>query len=141
MSGLTDPEIAPLLDKGKPFKGKSWSDAEASAASGQDGKVIVGFETHGRAGIYDLGKMVFKAPDRAAAHPARNHEGPHNSELEAIGRFLPALGGFIAISERTSMRRQYPRLDLAARSPFAFSIKRNDRLRHHRSCDPADATI
>ena len=30
LAGLSDPEIAPLLDKsGKPFKGKSWSDAEA----------------------------------------------------------------------------------------------------------------
>ena len=94
LAGLTDPEIAPLLDKsGKPFPGKSWNDAEALSPwqPGRiDGKVIVGFETRTRAGVYDIGKHGLKARMEPLPIPRDIPKGRINSELEAIGRLPQA---------------------------------------------------
>ena len=118
LAGLSDAELAPLLDKsGKPFAGKSWNDAETLSSwqpGNIDGKIIVGFETRTRAGVYDLGKRGLKARMEPLAIPRDIPKARINSELEAIGRFAsgPLKGRFIAISEQNfELGRQYPRLD------------------------------
>jgi len=132
LSGLTDPEIAPLLDKsGKPFKGKSWNDAEALSPwqPGKiDGRVIVGFETRTRAGIYDLGKRGLKARMEPLPIPRDIPKARINSELEAIGRFPsgPSKGRFIAVSEQNLDADGNIRAWIfGGKKPFAFSIQRN----------------
>ncbi|TMJ38829.1 MAG: hypothetical protein E6G89_11350 [Alphaproteobacteria bacterium] len=66
-----------------------------------DGKVIVGFESRARAGLYDLGKDGFQARFRDLKLPKDVAKGPPNKELEAIGRFTsgPLAGSIVAISE------------------------------------------
>ena len=132
LAGLTDPEIAPLLDKsGKPFNGKSWNDAEALAAwqpGNIDGKVIVGFETRTRAGVYDLGKRGLKARMEPLPIPRDIPKARINSELEAIGRFAsgPFKGRFIAVSEQNFDADGNIRAWIfGGKNPFAFSIQRN----------------
>ena len=132
LSGLSDPELAPLLDKsGKPFNGKSWSDAEALSAwqpGNVDGKVIVGFETRTRAGVYDIGKRGLKARFEALPIPKDIPKARINSELEAIGRFAdgPFKGRFIAISEKNLDKNGNLRAWIfGGKSPLAFSIQRN----------------
>ncbi len=105
LSGLKDAVMAPILGPdGKPFKGKVRSDAEALAGWEPmriDGKVIVGFESRARAGLYDLGKDGFKARFKDLKLPKAVAKGPPNQELEAIGRFAsgPLAGSMLAISE------------------------------------------
>jgi len=132
LAGLTDPEIAPLLDKsGKPFNGKSWNDAEAIAAwqpGKLDGKVIVGFETRTRAGVYDIGKSGLKARMEPLTIPRDIPKARINSELEAIGRFAsgPFKGRFIAVSELNLDANGNIRAWIfGGKQPFAFSIERN----------------
>lgn len=132
LSGLTEPELAPLLDKsGRPFKGKSWNDAEALSAwqPGRiDGKVIVGFETRTRAGVYDLGKSGLKARMEPLAIPRDIPKARINSELEAIGRFGSGAlkGRFIAVSEQNFDASGNIRAWIfGGKQPFAFSIERN----------------
>jgi hypothetical protein len=105
LSGLANPVMAPILSPdGRPNKGKIRSDAEALAGwePGRiDGKVIVGFESRARAGLFDLGKNGFKARFRDLKLPRVAVKGPPNQELESIGRFAtgPLAGSIIAISE------------------------------------------
>lgn len=105
LSGLDKAVMAPILGPdGKPYKGKVRNDAEALAGwePGRiDGKVIVGFESRARAGLYDLGRNGFKARFRDLKLPRDVAKGPPNKELEAIGRFAsgPLAGSMIAISE------------------------------------------
>ena len=105
LSGLGNAVMASILGPdGKPYKGKVRNDAEALAGwePGRiDGKVIVGFESRARAGIYDLGKDGFKARFRDLKLPKDVAMGPPNKELEAIGRFTsgPLAGSILAISE------------------------------------------
>lgn len=105
LSGLDNAVMAPILGPdGKPYKGKVRSDAEALAAwePGKiDGKVIVGFESRSRAGLYDLGKYGFKARFKDLKLPKDVAKGPPNRELESIGHFVsgPLAGSLIAISE------------------------------------------
>jgi hypothetical protein len=105
LSGLGNAVMASILGPdGKPYKGKIRNDAEALAGwePGRiDGKVIVGFESRARAGIYDLGKDGFKARFRDLKLPKNVAMGPPNKELEAIGRFTsgPLAGSILAISE------------------------------------------
>lgn len=105
LSGLDNPVMAPILGPdGKPFKGKVRSDAEALAGWEPmriDGKVIVGFESRSRAGLYDLGKDGFKARFKDLKLPKAVAKGPPNQEIEAIGRFAsgPLAGSLLAISE------------------------------------------
>ena len=143
LAGLTDPEIAPLLDKsGKPFNGKSWNDAEALSPwqPGKiDGKVIVGFETRTRAGIYDLGKYGLKARMEPLPIPRDIPKARINSELEAIGRFAsgPLKTRFIAVSEQNlRCERQYPRLDFRRQESLRLLDQAQCRLCHHRYCHP-----
>jgi len=132
LAGLSDPELAPLLDKtGKPFQGKSWNDAEALAAwqPGKiDGKVIVGFETRTRAGVYDIGKSGLKARMEPLPIPRDIPKARINSELEAIGRFAsgPLKGRLIAVSEQNFDKDGNIRAWIfGGKNPFAFSIERN----------------
>jgi hypothetical protein len=132
LAGLSDPELSPLLDKsGKPFNGKSWNDVEALSPwqpGNIDGKVIVGFETRTRAGIYDIGKRGLKARFEPLPIPKDIPKARINSELEAIGRFAtgPFKGRFIAISEKNLDKNGNLRAWIfGGKSPFAFSIKRN----------------
>jgi hypothetical protein len=132
LAGLTDPEIAPLLDKaGKPLNGKSWSDAEALSPwqPGEiDGKVIVGFETRTRAGIYDLGKHGLKARMEPLPIPRDIPRARINSELEAIGRFAagPLKGRFVAVAEENFDAHGNIRAWIfGGKQSFSFSIKRN----------------
>ncbi len=105
LSGLGNAVMASILGPdGKPYKGKVRNDAEALAGwePGRiDGKVIVGFESRARAGLYDLGKDGFKARFRDLKLPKDVAKGPPNNELEAIGRFTsgPLAGSILAISE------------------------------------------
>lgn len=105
LSGLGKTVMASILGPdGKPYKGKASNDAEALAGwePGRiDGKVIVGFESRARAGLYDLGKDGFQARFRDLKLPKDVAKGPPNKELEAIGRFTsgPLAGSIVAISE------------------------------------------
>ncbi len=105
LSGLGNAVMAPILGPdGKPYKGKVWNDAEALAGwePGRiDGKMIIGFESRARAGLYDLGKDGFKARFRDLKLPREVAKGPPNNELESIGRFTsgPLKGSILAISE------------------------------------------
>ena len=105
LSGLGNTVMASILGPdGKPYKGKASNDAEALAGwePGRiDGKVIVGFESRARAGLYDLGKDGFQARFRDLKLPKDVAKGPPNKELEAIGRFTsgPLAGSIVAISE------------------------------------------
>jgi len=105
LSGLGNTVMASILGPdGQPYKGKASNDAEALAGwePGRiDGKVIVGFESRARAGLYDLGKDGFQARFRDLKLPKDVAKGPPNKELEAIGRFTsgPLAGSIVAISE------------------------------------------
>jgi hypothetical protein len=105
LSGLGNTVMASILGPdGRAYKGKAWNDAEALAGwePGRiDGKVIVGFESRARAGLYDLGKDGFKARFRDLKLPKDVAKGPPNNELESIGRFTsgPLAGSILAISE------------------------------------------
>ena len=105
LSGLDNSVMAPILGPdGKAPKGKIRNDAEALAGwePGRiDGKVIVGYESRARAGVFDLGRDGFKARFRDLKLPRDVAKGPSNKELEAIGRFTsgPLKGSILAISE------------------------------------------
>jgi len=105
LAGLTDGVIAPILGAdGKLIKGKIRNDAEAIAGwqPGEiDGKVIVGFESRARAGVFDLGRNGFKARYRDLGLPRKAAKGPPNRELESIVRFAsgPLAGSILAVSE------------------------------------------
>ncbi len=101
LSGLADAELAPMLDEnGRPPRNKQRGDAEAIADLGR-GKVLVGFESRPRIGIYDIGESGLAAPFQPVKSPKEIKTGPSNAELEAVGRFAagPFKGDFIAISE------------------------------------------
>jgi hypothetical protein len=131
LSGLDKTVMAPILSSdGKPNKGKIRSDAEALAGwePGKiDGKMIVGFESRTRAGLYDLGKNGFKARFRDLKLPRSAVKGPLNQELEAIGRFVkgPLAGSIIAISELNKDENGDIRAFVwsGGRKAFGFSIK------------------
>ena len=130
LSGLDNAVMAPILAAdGKPNKGKVRSDAEALAGwePGRiDGKVIVGFESRARAGLFDLGKDGFKARFKDLKLPKEMAKGPPNKELEAIGRFTsgPFAGSILAISELNKDENGDIRAFLwGGRKAFNFSIK------------------
>lgn len=131
LSGLESAVIAPMLGPdGKPFKGKVRSDAEALAGWAPmqiDGKVIVGFESRARAGLYDLGKDGFKARFKDLKLPKDVAKGPPNKELEAIGRFAsgPLAGSILAISELNKDESGDIRAWVwgGGKKAFSFSIK------------------
>lgn len=130
LSGLKDAVMAPLLGpNGKPFNGKVRSDAEALAGWQPmriDGKMIVGFESRARAGLYDLGKDGFKARFKDLKLPKEAAKGPSNQELEAIGRFAsgPFAGSILAISEMNKDANGDIRAFLwGGKKAFNFSIK------------------
>lgn len=130
LSGLKDPVMAPILGPdGKPFKGKVRSDAEALAGWEPmriDGKVIVGFESRARAGLYDLGKDGFKARFKDLKLPKAVAKGPSNQELEAIGRFAsgPLAGSLLAISELNKDENGDIRAWVwGGKKAFSFAIK------------------
>ncbi len=86
LSGVEKTELAPMLDaRGRPFKGKVRSDAEAIASVGP-GRYLVGFESRPRVGIYDVGKSGFKARLQALKSPKGIAQGPRNAELESVGQ-------------------------------------------------------
>lgn len=130
LSGLDNARMASILGPdGKPFKGKVRSDAEALAGwePGRiDGKVIVGFESRPRAGLYDLGKNGFKARFKDLKLPKDAVKGPPNKELEAIGRFVsgPLAGSILAISELNKDDNGDIRAFVwGGKKAFEFSIK------------------
>lgn len=130
LSGLDAPVMAPMLGAdGKPFNGKVRSDAEALAGWEPmriDGKMIVGFESRTRAGLYDLGKNGFKARFKDLKLPKEAARGPANQELEAIGRFAsgPLAGSILAISELNKDESGDIRAFLwGGKKSFSFSIK------------------
>ncbi len=130
LSGLKNPVMAPILGPdGKPFKGKVRSDAEALAGWEPmriDGKVIVGFESRARAGLYDLGKDGFKARFKDLKLPKAVAKGPANQELEAIGRFAsgPLAGSLLAISELNKDENGDIRAwGWGGKKAFSFAIK------------------
>ncbi len=130
LSGLGNTVMAPILAAdGKPNKGKVRSDAEALAGwePGRiDGKVIVGFESRARAGLFDLGKNGFKARFKDLKLPREAVKGPPNQELEAIGRFTsgPFAGSILAISELNKDENGDIRAFLwGGKKAFNFSIK------------------
>jgi hypothetical protein len=105
LTGIADAEMAPIRnDKGGITKGKMRNDSEALALWEPgviDGKVIVGFESRPRAGLFDLKRSGFAAPFKDLKLPKAVSKGPGNQELESIGRFPkgPFGGSLIAISE------------------------------------------
>ncbi|MGE3872481.1 MAG: esterase-like activity of phytase family protein [Parvibaculaceae bacterium] len=130
LSGLDNARMAAILGPdGKPFKGKVRNDAEALAGwePGRiDGKVIVGFESRPRAGLYDLGKNGFKARFKDLKLPKDAVKGPPNKELEAIGRFVsgPLAGSILAISELNKDDNGDIRAFVwGGKKAFEFSIK------------------
>jgi hypothetical protein len=131
LSGLDHPVMAPILaPNGKPNKDKMRSDAEALAGwepGGVDGKVIVGFESRTRAGVFDLGKSGFKARFKDLKLPRAVDKGPPNQELESIGRFAkgPLAGSIIAISELNKDENGDIRAFVwgGGRNAFEFSVK------------------
>ncbi|MGE0241980.1 MAG: esterase-like activity of phytase family protein [Parvibaculaceae bacterium] len=130
LSGLDSAVMAPILGPdGRPNKGKIRSDAEALAGwePGRiDGKVIVGFESRARAGLFDLGKSGFKARFRDLKLPRAAVKGPPNQELESIGRFAsgPLAGSIIAISELNKDDNGDIRAFVwGGRKAFEFSVK------------------
>jgi hypothetical protein len=91
-----------------------------------DGKVIVGFESRARAGLYDLGKDGFKARFKDLKLPKAVAKGPSNQELEAIGRFAsgPLAGSMLAISELNKDENGDIRAWIwGGKKAFSFSIK------------------
>lgn len=130
LSGLDNAVMAPILGPdGKPNKGKARNDAEALAGwtpGDIDGKVIVGFETRPRVGLYDLGKNGFKARFRDLKLPKDAAKGPRNGELESVGRFVsgPLAGSILAISETNKDANGDIRAFVwGGRKAFEFSIK------------------
>lgn len=101
LAGLVGAELAPMLDeKGRPPRSKPRGDAEAVAGLG-GGKLLVGFESRPRIGIYDIGQSGLDATFQPVKSPREIKTGPLNEELESVGRFAagPFRGDFIAISE------------------------------------------
>jgi hypothetical protein len=131
LSGFENAVMAPILaPDGKPNRSKTRSDAEALAGwePGKiDGKVIVGFESRTRAGLFDLGRSGFNARFKDLKLPAAIAEGPLNQELEAIGRFVsgPLAGSIVAISELNKDENGDIRAFVwgGGRKPFGFSVK------------------
>jgi hypothetical protein len=131
LSGVDNAAMAPILAaNGKPNKGKMRSDAEALAGwePGKiDGKVIVGFESRARAGLFEFGKNGFKARFRELKLPRAVADGPSNQELESIGRFAtgPLAGSIIAISEMNKDGNGDIRAFVwgGSRKAFEFSVK------------------
>jgi hypothetical protein len=102
--GLEGAEIAPMLDaRGKPPRAKIHADAEALADLGR-GKVLVGFESQTRIGLYDIGRSGLKARYEVVKSPKAISEGPDNAELEAVGRLSAGrhAGYNAAISENNA---------------------------------------
>lgn len=130
LADVANPAMAPILDAaGKPNKGKVRSDAEALAAwepGNIAGKMIVGFESRARAGLFDLGANGFKARFRDLKLPAEIAKGPSNQELEAIGRFAagPLKDSLIAIAEGTRDENGDIRAWIwGGKRRFSFAIK------------------
>jgi hypothetical protein len=126
LAGIERAEMAPILDSsGKPGKNKSAVDAEALGLWTPglvDGKVIVGFESTPRAGLYDLKRDGLAARFADLMLPKDAAKGPPNQELEAIGR-LPS-GSLIAISESNRDQSGNIRAWIwNAASSFAFTLK------------------
>jgi len=132
LAGIGDAEMAPILDgKGKPPKSKVVADAEALSPWTPgiiDGKVIVGFESRPRAGLYDL-KDAFNARFKDLALPKGARQGPPNRELEAIGRLTRGRlkGSLIAISEgNRDANGDFRAWIWGAKQNFEFAIKPYD---------------
>lgn len=106
LSTLTDARIGRLLDAaGRPFAGKAFRDAEAVASDGGglDGDLLVGFERETRILRYPYGRDGMAARPQPVPLAADAGAGPHNKQLEAVGRFAadgPMHGAIVAISER-----------------------------------------
>src|SRR5262249_49983383 len=104
-------------------------DAEALAGwtpGDIDGKVIVGFETRARVGLYDLGKNGFKARFKDLKLPRDAVKGPRNGELESVGRFVsgPLAGSILAMSETNKDANGDIRAFVwGGKKAFEFSIK------------------
>jgi hypothetical protein len=112
-----------LDDKGRPPRNKPRGDAEAVADLG-GGKVLVGFESRPRIGIYDIGKSGLDAPFQPVKSPKEIKTGPGNAELESVGRID---GDFIAISEFNADPLGNIRAWLwNAKRTVAFSVKRHE---------------
>ena len=129
LAGLADAELAPMLDdKGRPPRNKPRGDAEAVADLG-GGKLLVGFESRPRIGIYDIGKSGLDAIFQAVKSPREIKSGPGNEELESVGRFAtgPFKGELIAISEFNADARGNIRAWVwNAKRTVAFSVQRHE---------------
>lgn len=132
LAAVVDAEMAPILDaQGRLIKGKVRNDAEALAAwePGRiDGRVIVGFESRVRAGVFDLGRHGLAAPFVNLPIPAAIAEGPGNQELESILRFPDGRfkGLFLAIAEGNFDANGDIRAWMFGASSFDFSIARHE---------------
>lgn len=124
LAGLAEAELAPMLDeKGRPPRNKPRGDAEAVADLG-GGKLLVGFESRPRIGIYNIGKSGLDAIFQPVKSPREIKTGPGNAELEAVGRID---GDFIAISEFNADPLGNIRAWLwNAKRTVAFSVKRHE---------------
>jgi hypothetical protein len=103
LAGLTNGQLAPILDtKGKPPRNKVYGDAEALASLG-NGKYLVGFESRPRVGLYDLGRHGLKVRFQLVKSPKSITEGPANGEIESIGLLTSGAykGHYIAIAEKS----------------------------------------
>jgi hypothetical protein len=106
LAGLTDPVMAPLLDRsGRRAASKRSRDAEALTLLRPgmlDGKVAVGFERRPRIELFDLAKDKLEARPVLVPSPPAIRAGPDNAELEALAFFAagPLANRFLAISER-----------------------------------------
>lgn len=130
LTGIADTELAPIRnDKGGITKGKVRNDSEAMALWEPgivDGKVIVGYESRPRAGVFDLKRSGFAAPFKDLNLPKAVAKGPGNQELEAIGRFPkgPYAGSLIGISENNKDANGDIRAWVwGGRKNFEFTIK------------------
>jgi len=86
LASVSNVQWAPMLDeKGKPFRFKIASDAEALAGLG-DEKFHVGFESSPRVGAYDLSHGL-NAPMKLFPSPKSITEAPFNHELEGLAHF------------------------------------------------------
>lgn len=124
LAGLAEAELAPMLDaKGKPPASKPRGDAEAVADLG-GGKILVGFESRPRIGIYDIGNSGLAARFQPLKSPKEIKTGPGNEEIESVGRIG---GDYIAISEFNTDPLGSIRAWLwNAKRTAVFSVKRHE---------------
>lgn len=130
LAALTSPEIASIVGpNGRPLLGKFLGDAEALAGwtPGNLSEVLVAFESNVRAGTFDLGAKGLAARMKPLKLPKAIAGGPHNSEIEAIGRFGggPFKNSILAISEQNLDSTGDIRAWIfGGKRRFTFAIKR-----------------